>query len=74
MLHLFVITFVLSSAPRVSCERIISGLGIPRIYDFFCHLHPDEVNEEVQNRIRTEDAGKVIAEYAENGKVRTIAC
>jgi len=54
--------------PRVSVERLVSGMGIPRIYDFYCSLHPEEINQEVQTRIRTEDPGSVIAEYAKSNK------
>lgn len=53
---------------RVSIERIVSGLGIPGIYNYFVHLHPEEVNPEVTSLLRTRDPGAVIAEYAENGK------
>lgn len=53
---------------RVSVERIVSGLGIPKIYHYFCSKFPDEVNEEVTRRLLTEDPGAVIGEYAENGK------
>jgi glucokinase len=53
---------------RVSVERIVSGLGIPKIYAYFTSLFPAEVNDEVTERLRREDPGKVIAEFAENGK------
>ena len=54
--------------PRVSVERLVSGMGIPRIYDYYCSQHPDEIHTEVSQRIRTEDPGSVIAEYAQSGK------
>jgi len=54
--------------PRVSVERLVSGMGIPRIYDFYCSQHPDEIHPEVNQRLRTEDPGGVIAEYAQSGK------
>ena len=56
------------SVPRVSVERVVSGMGIPRVYDFYCTQHTEEVSLEVQQRIRTEDPGSVIAEYAQSGK------
>jgi len=33
---------------RVSVERIVSGLGIPKIYEYFTSLYPEEVNPEVR--------------------------
>jgi glucokinase len=48
--------------PRVSVERICSGLGLPRIYDFMAHLHPQEVSPAVTARLITDDPGSVIAE------------
>jgi glucokinase len=63
-------------ATRVSVERVVSGMGIPKIYDYFCTLYPQEVKEEVSSKIRTSDPGAVIAQYAQSGKcqlcVRTI--
>ena len=56
------------SVPRVSVERVVSGMGLPRVYDFYTTLHAEEVSMEVQQRLRTEDPGSVIAEYAQSGK------
>lgn len=54
---------------RVSVERIVSGLGIPKIYEFFCHQHPEEISADVTNRLRAgEDPGAVIAEFAREKK------
>ena len=53
--------------PRVSVERLVSGMGIPRIYEFYASQHPEEIHSEVSQRIRTEDPGGVIAEYAQSG-------
>jgi len=50
--------------PRVSVERVVSGLGLPKIYEYLAHLHPEEVRDSVTARLRTEDAGRVIHEYA----------
>ena len=54
--------------PRVSVERMVSGMGIPRIYEYYCQEHPEEITGDVNRRIRTEDAGSVIAEYAQSGQ------
>lgn len=53
---------------RVSVERIVSGLGIPKIYEYFAHLYPAEVSAAVTEQLRIEDPGAVIARYAENGE------
>lgn len=53
---------------RVSVERVVSGLGIPKLYNYIAHLHPEEVNPEVTQRLLSEDPGAVIAEFAENGR------
>ena len=59
---------VKGGVPRVSVERLVSGMGIPRVYDFYCAQHPEEVHGQVEARIRTEDPGSVIAEYAQSGQ------
>lgn len=53
---------------RVSVERIVSGLGIPKIYEYFAHLYPAEVSAAVTEQLRIEDPGAVIARYAESGE------
>jgi len=50
--------------PRVSVERIVSGLGIPKIYEYFASIYPDEVDPEVTRRLLSEDKGMVIGEHA----------
>jgi len=53
---------------RVSVERIVSGLGLPKIYDYFTTLYPAEVNPAVTERLRVEDPGKVIGDFAARGE------
>ena len=45
-------------------------MGIPKIYEYFCSLHPEEVSEEVTSKLRqpNSDAGAIIAEYAKSGQ------
>lgn len=52
---------------RVSVERLVSGMGIPRIYDYFAATFPTEVHHEITQRMLTEDKGAVIADAAKNG-------
>lgn len=52
---------------RVSVERVVSGSAIPIIYEFFKTQYPDEVCNEVEERIRNEDPGMVVAESAKSG-------
>lgn len=55
--------------PRVSVERVVSGLGLPRIYETFAAEFPHEVIPEVSLQLATnEDKGRVIAEFAKSGK------
>jgi glucokinase len=53
---------------RVSVERIVSGMGIPKIYEYFAHKFPLEINPEVTQRMMQENPSAIISEYAENGK------
>ena len=53
---------------RVSVERIVSGMGIPKIYEYYAHQFPQEVNATVTERLRVEDPGAVIARFAANGQ------
>jgi glucokinase len=53
---------------RVSVERAVSGMGIPRIFDFFAKQFPEEVSKKVTERMAMgEDKGAVIAESARDG-------
>ena len=53
---------------RVSVERIVSGMGIPKIYEYFAHKFPSEINPEVTQRMLKENPSAIISEYAANGK------
>jgi len=55
---------------RVSVERVVSGLGYPRIYEFFTKIYPEEINAEVEEKIKSKTipAARVIDTYAQNGK------
>ncbi len=39
------------SITRCSVERVVSGLGIPRIYEFLCKRNPKQVNPAVQEAL-----------------------
>jgi len=53
---------------RVSTERLVSGMALPRIYQYFAQKYPKEINPIVHRRIMVEDAGRVIADNAKSGK------
>lgn len=53
---------------RVSVERLVSGMGIPRIYDYFADAYPNEVNKEFSEKMRTGDKGALIAQAARDAK------
>lgn len=53
--------------PNVSVERVVSGLAIPKIYDFFCKEHPSLVNKSNDESIRkSKDPAAIIAQHALN--------
>lgn len=53
---------------HVSMERVVSGLGFSNIYAFLRDLGETPETPEVVEALKTEDAGKVIVSFAENGK------
>lgn len=61
----------LVSVDRVSVERVCSGLGLPKIYEYLSLQRPQDGNAAVAALIKSgkEDVGKVIAESAKSGKV-----
>jgi len=55
---------------HVSVERLVSGLGLPDVYEFFCKEFPQQVDASVDKAIKTaiaekKDVGKAITEQAE---------
>ncbi len=38
---------------RVSVERIVSGMGLPRIYEFLCERSPQLVSAAIEAEMRT---------------------
>ena len=48
---------------RVSVERIVSGLGLPLIYQFLASKSPDLVSSEVTQAMLNQDAGTVITTF-----------
>jgi len=65
---------------HVSAERMISGLGIPYIYEFMCHEYPYMINPAIQKELaslhsKKNAQGSVITREAVNGDplaVRTV--
>lgn len=55
---------------HVSAERVVSGLGLPNIYNFLRDTGRGEELPEVRERLAREDAGKVIGEFAREGRCR----
>jgi glucokinase len=62
--------FLLNRFGRVSCERIISGSGIPNIFDFLVEIEFGEPENHTLERMKTEDKSAVISEMALNKKDR----
>jgi len=56
-----------SNVDRVSIERIVSGSGLPNIYKFFKHKHPEIIGHQVEEELRRgDDPGEVITRHALN--------
>jgi len=53
---------------RVSYERIISGSGLPNVFDFLVETNYAKPTDETIARIKTEDKAAVISEQAINKK------
>jgi glucokinase len=54
---------------RCSIERVTSGSGLPKIYEYLSMKYPQRINREAAQKIsQADDVGKVISEYARNGK------
>ena len=49
---------------HVSYERIISGTGLPNVYDFFVEVKKMEPKQETVEKMKNEDRAKVITEMA----------
>ena len=52
----------------VSWDRVLSGPGLHFIYEFFRDRNPEKERSEIAARLRTEDAGAVIAGAALRGE------
>lgn len=61
---------------RVSTERVVSGIGIPNVYEFLRDDQKMDEPEWLRERMRNEDPNAVIGECADDGSsdicVRTI--
>ena len=54
---------------RVSVERVVSGLGMPRIYDFLASRSPHLINAEITRAMQQRDPGSVITKSGLGKKV-----
>ena len=56
---------------RISVERVVSGMGLVNMYEYFCSIYPDIVNEKINENIANAGdlKGKVIAENRLNCKL-----
>jgi len=53
---------------RVSVERVVSGIGLANVFEFFCATMPDKVNPEVKKAVDTagDMKGAIIAQHKED--------
>jgi glucokinase len=58
-----------AAVDRVSVERVTSGLGIPRIYEFISLSKPGLASKDIEAQIKSKPAevGRVISEAAHRG-------
>lgn len=56
--------YLLKEFGHVSFERVISGQGLPNIFDFLREVKKMNPNEETLERMKNEDKGIVISEMA----------
>ncbi len=54
-------------AGRVSCERVVSGLGIKNVYAFLRDVEKLDEPQWLRNRMASEDPNAVISQCAEDG-------
>ena len=57
-------TYLQGKFKRVSYERIISGSGLPNVFDFFVEVEKMEPQPETLKKMKNEDRAKVISEMA----------
>ena len=68
--------YLLKEHGHVSCERVVSGMGLENIYRFLRDTGRERELPEVASEMETQKPGLVISQYADSGKcqlcVRTI--
>ena len=68
--------YLLTEHGHVSCERVVSGMGLENIYRFLRDTGRERELPEVASEMETQKPGLVISQYADSGKcqlcVRTI--
>lgn len=62
--------YLLKKFERVSYERIISGSGLPNIFDFLVESNYAKPEDETIERLKNEDKAAVISEMALRGEDR----
>lgn len=67
-LEIELLIYLLKKYNRVSNERIMSGSGLPNIFDFLVEYGYGFPNEETLERFKNEDKALVISEMALSGK------
>jgi len=59
---------------QVSIERVVSGTGIPFIYEFLCERHPNLENKKVTSAIFAKDKGDRAIEIGKFAKEKEQLC
>lgn len=59
--------YLMARMDRVTYERVISGPGLVRIYDFLAQKYPNWVDDELMDAMRQGDPSAAISEFALRG-------
>lgn len=65
-LEIGLLRHLLKQHDRVSVERVVSGQGIPAIYEYLCQSEFAPPSPEVQDQLQTQDPAAVIAHHGLN--------
>ncbi len=67
-LEIELLQFLLKRFDHVSYERVLSGMGLENLFDFFVEEKKEVPEESIQEQFQHENRGKVITTNALNGR------
>ncbi len=63
-LEISLLSYMLKKFDHVSYERVLSGMGLLNLFDFFVEVKKEIPNPEVQLQLQTQEPGQVIIDSA----------